>query len=240
MQGYTSSSPGTAPSAYGLLSGKSEYNLNYYSDVVNGDTRYYFQPTINGGLAGAGEPISVCGSFIYITDELLVPSSDEKIKGVQGVTIPDNLPWSNSNSGGTAGGGGDAVVASQAGPPPPAAPAVPPTPQIPECIMPSGTQPGVVALPPPLPTPISATPEQPPCNTTYADAAKAAGLTILSGALGQPGISSRLPDPSQPATLLAPVDTAFLNMLTTLSASLSPSHTLSLTHTHSMALLSCL
>jgi len=206
---YTDQSMGTAPTVYGLLAGSNGYNMQYYSNEDGGNRNYYFKPTVNGGLAGATTAIQVCNSWIYVTDEMVVPSSDEKLSGVQTVTIPDNLPWGPSSSS-----------SSPAPSPPVAAPAPilpPPPPSPPACIIPGGQTPvgdNTTATPPAA---LPAAPAPAPCNTTFAAEANAAGLSILSTALGQPSIAAALPDPSQPNTLFAPVDTAFLSMLTTLS-----------------------
>ncbi len=69
-----------------------------------------------------------------------------------------------------------------------------------------------------VPLPCPALPQTPPCNVTWAEAAKQqAGLSLLATVLGQDAIAKQLPGPGSPNTLFAPTDTAFFNMLATLS-----------------------
>jgi len=292
VQPFNTSNQGAAPSAYGLLGGSANANLGYYGGQTDsGDSFYCFQPGMNEGLACAGTPIKVCNSYIYITDEVLVPSDDEKLGGVQPVTIPEGLF--------SAGGDPEPVTAATED-----VAVVPNEPEVvevveepeavefveevpaPVCVIPSNVQPVVAApaaapsgsvepvilddpvpatiTPPadssgsvepvflddPVPTtttppadssgsvepvflddpvPTTITPPAtvtPPasestCNTTLAEAAQANGLSILSTALSQPAIGSQMPDPANPTTFFAPVDTAFLNLLTTLNISIT-------------------
>lgn len=235
----TSQDPGSSSSIYGLLSGNAAYNLEYYAEQKDGETFYYFRPDgLNGAVAETKRPVKVCNSWIYFTNRVLVPSSNGKLGEVSSVTIPDNLPWQSDN-----GGERDEPVGSPPSPDLPQAivpsteeqpalvPAVPPSPPV--CQVPD---PELVVAPPGAIVDFGDTPpavEDPPliiedsaplvssCDTTFADAARDAGLGLLATALSQEAISSRLPDPSLPNTLFAPVDTAFFNMLTDLGISIT-------------------
>lgn len=237
MRNYTKSNMGSAPSAYGLLGGVANSNLGYYAEQADEDTWfYYFQPGMNGGLAGAGTVIPVCNSFIYVTDEVLVPSSDEKLGGVQAVTIPDSLF------------GGPPAETPAPTPDPAATPAptvvadptvvvtdptvTDPTattaPTDPVCVIPTPGTTTPAPTPEPTPTPAPVVVPEPvaavepvACDTTLADAAKANGLTILSTALSQPSLGNQMPNAGLPTTFFAPVDTAFLSLLTVLNISIT-------------------
>lgn len=219
VQQYTQASNtfGTAPTVYSLLSGGSNYSLQYYTNQDDkGQPVNYFKPQLNDGLAGAWTVIPVCGSYIYVTDEVLIPSTSGKLSEVQTVNIPDNLPWSNTGSSSSATTTQPTVAAT----PPLDAVSLAPAPSVvsypPSCVIP--TIPGqntTIPLPTIAPTPPPPPPAQ--CNTTFVQAAKDNGLSILSAALEQPAIASQLPDPSQVNTLLAPIDSAFFTMLSTLS-----------------------
>lgn len=194
LKSYNVGSPGNGATTYGLLGGAAvgDTSLDYWAEQDgNGDWIYRFKTRINAGEARShfGKAIQVCKSWIYITDHVLVPAVTERLKNVEPIAIPENLPWENSTP--TPAPIETITVAS----PPPAVP--PP----PACV---------------LPTPIA-----PPCDTTLADAAKAAGLTVLATALSQPAIASQLPDPSLPGTFLAPVDAAFTDLLTTFNISIA-------------------
>ena len=231
MKSYNKSSMGSAPSAYGLLGGDANANLGYYAEQADASTWfYYFQPGMNGGLAGAGTVIPVCNSYIYVTDEVLVPSNDEKLGGVQAVTIPDSLF------------GSPPADTPAATPAPTTAPVVIDTPVVatntsstdpvtPTCVIPTPGTTAPAPTPAPTPTPTPAATVAPAattapvtavdCNTTLADAAKANGLTILSTALAQPSLGGQMPNPGLPTTFFAPIDTAFLSLLTTLNISIT-------------------
>ncbi|KAL4529457.1 hypothetical protein Ndes2526A_g04243 [Nannochloris sp. 'desiccata'] len=243
VQTYSSSNQGVAPSAYGLLGGSANANLGYYGAQDEGGQWFScFQPGMNEGLACSGTAIKVCNSYIYITDEVLVPSDNEKLGGVQPVTIPEAL---------FGGGGGPEPATAATGDTTlvPDVPIVvevaeePPVeePPAPSCVIPSNVKP-VVADPAPAPAadpsgavqpvplvdpapvdPATTTPPAsgPICNTTLAEAAKANGLSILATALSQPAIASQMPDPANPTTYFAPVDAAFLNLLTTLNITIT-------------------
>lgn len=235
----TDAAPGTAPSIYAILSGKPEYNLEYYSNEDGGDRNYYFRPqkSINGGLAGSRRPLQVCKSWIYFTDEVLIPGEGEKIKNVEPVQIPEILPWESGDrttSPGVQPQEPPVVTAPDVAPlpepvqvPQEAAGDIPPGPSQPDyCVVPDPAlipaPPGAVA--PALSTVPEATapaPSEETCNTTFIDAARSAGLGILATALSQPSIQSQLPNPSQPNTLFAPVDTAFFSMLSDLGISIT-------------------
>jgi uncharacterized surface protein with fasciclin (FAS1) repeats len=228
---FNKTTQGAAPSAYGLLGGSGNANLGYYAEQAEGGNWfYYFQPGMNGGLAGAGTVIPVCNSYIYITDEVLVPSDDEKLGGVQAVTIPEGLFGGDSGSQEPATAGNTTA---------PVAPPAVEEPPAPSCVIPSNVKPvepaptpavsapagsvlPVLLEPTPAPTsPAPAAPVAATCNTTLAEAANSNGLSILSTALAQPAIASQMPDPSNPTTYFAPVDSAFLNLLTTLNISIT-------------------
>eukprot|EP00890_Picochlorum_soloecismus_P006328 jgi/Picsp_1/6697/NSC_04039-R1_hypothetical protein CHLNCDRAFT_144241 [Chlorella variabilis] len=234
----TSQDPGSSSSIYGLLSGNAAYNLEYYAEQKDGETFYYFRPEgLNGAVAETKRPVKVCNSWVYFTNRVLVPSSNGKLGEVVSVTIPENLPWSDNS------GERDEPVGSPLSPAlpqaivpsteeqPPLVPAVPPSPPV--CQVPD---PELVVAPPGAIVDFGGEPsavvdqtlvvEDPAsmvssCNTTFADAARDAGLGLLATALSQEAISSRLPDPSLPNTLFAPVDTAFFNMLTDLGISIT-------------------
>lgn len=221
MGNASEAAPGSTPSAYGLLAG-TPADLSYFqTDGVS-----HFKAGLNDGMAEAdGEPINVCGNYIYITDEVLVPAASEKLSDVQGVNIPDNL---------LGGGGGNSSSSPDA-----SAPSAAPTPaDAATCVIPpqpTGPMPTApVVKPVPAPTPLAPTPAPVPapvpvttplpvngCNTTFVEAAKANGLNILATALNLPQIADSLPNPGTPNTLLAPGDAAFFNVLSTLNISLN-------------------
>lgn len=237
MRNYTKSNMGSAPSAYGLLGGVANSNLGYYAEQADEDTWfYYFQPGMNGGLAGAGTVIPVCNSYIYVTDEVLVPSDDEKLGGVQAVTIPDSLfggppaetpaptPDPAATPAPTVVADPTVVVTD----PTVTDPAATTAPTDPVCVIPTPgtTTPAPTPAPTETPAPVAVPDpvvavEPVACNSTLADAAKAYGLTILSTALSQPSLGNQMPNPGLPTTFFAPVDTAFLTLLNVLNISIT-------------------
>jgi hypothetical protein len=266
---HSEAQPGTVPSAYSLLASTDnggDYALRYGAIPQKDDSlSYFFRAGLNDGKADSTNPIRACNSWIYITDEVLVPTNDKKLGGVQEVSLPDDLPWGD----GLNGGGGDAATpATEPAPNDDANPAIDATvlapaaaevvpvdvaaaapeaavPLIAECVIPGAAAGAVDALPAPEPavdmpvTTLEQTPSvpsdplpdvlpgvppvlfapsaaPPACDTTFADAAKNAGLNILSTAVSQEAIASRLPDPTAANTIFAPTDAAFLSMLSTL------------------------
>ena len=263
VQPYNVSNQGAAPSAYGLLGGSGNANLGYYGgQSEDGGWYYCFQPGMNEGLACGGTAIKVCNSYIYITDEVLVPSDNEKLGGVQPVTIPEGLFGGDGAPEPVTAATDDTTLIPDVVEVVPdvveVVPDVVEEPAAPVCVIPSNVKPVVAApaatpsgsvQPVPLvdPVPVTSTPpaatpsgsvqpvplvdpvpvtSTPPdsgstCNTTLAEAARANGLSILSTALSQPAIASQMPDPANPTTYFAPVDAAFLNLLTTLNISIT-------------------
>ena len=212
---------------------------------------YFRPDGLNGAVAETKRPVKVCNSWIYFTNRVLVPSSNGKLGEVASVTIPENLPWSdNGGERDEPVASPPSTDLPQAIVPavqeqPVLVPAVPPSPPIcqvpdpelvvapPGAIVDFGDAPSVVEDPTVVvedqPLAVEDVPEivEDPasmvssCNTTFADAARDAGLGLLATALSQEAISSRLPDPSLPNTLFAPVDSAFFNMLTDLGISIT-------------------
>ena len=217
---YPESSPGSSPSAYALLSQKPGYNIEYWAAEKDGKTAFYFssEDSLNDGTAETFRPVQVCKSWIYFTNKVLVPSSSGKVKEVETISIPENLlsPPATPETSPEVQAPAPALVV----PVPPNINGTAPQlgPSVEECVVPSNIQPESSDIVVSAPEPSSQTV---PCNTTFADEAKNAGLGILATALSIESIQSQLPDPSNTNTLFAPVDGAFFSMLTDLGISIT-------------------
>ena len=218
---FSKDNPGSSASIYGLLSGQNGYQINYWAAEKDQKTAYYFssEDSLNDQEAETFRPVQVCNSWIYFTNKVLIPSGSGKIKDVEKITIPDNLPWESSNT--------EAPI-EQIAPSPIEIPVVPSPDAVPvpvvelECQIPD---PSLLNPSASNTTDIAPVADQESipasCNTTFADEARNAGLGLLATALSQDSIKSNLPDPSEPNTLFAPVDSAFLSMLSDLGISIT-------------------
>ncbi len=228
----TEAAPGSAPSAYGLLSG-ADFPLSYYREGDKNVFRSGGAVPVSGNAARAGDPVDACGSFIYVTDRVLIPAASLKEVNPVDLSGLDALGF---------GGGSPAPAAPAPAAPPPAALA-PAVCALPGTVQPLAAAPAAgaalaapltvaapapaplnaaaqpLAMPDPLAAPAPAAAPAAPCAESLADAARAQGLNLLATALAQPALAAQLPDPSLPATFLAPTDAAFMGMLTTLSES---------------------
>lgn len=100
---FSEKSPGIGLPAYAVLSSDSwsdnDLTLRYMSrQNDDNETVYSFMSSMNEGKADAKKTIKACNTWLYITDEVLVPTSNKKLKDVKVIEIPDNLPWSEGAS----------------------------------------------------------------------------------------------------------------------------------------------
>lgn len=219
---FSEGSPGSSSSIYGLLSGKNGYGIEYWASAKDDTTAYYFSPedSLNDQVAETLRPVQVCNSWIYFTNKVLIPSATGKIKDVEKITIPENLPWESSPTE------VDLPVPAVAMPPSPAeSPVEVPVPILEaevECKIPDPSLlDGNTTIVNPIVPVVEEEKVPDTCNTTFADAARKAGLGLLATALSQESIKTSLPDPSEPNTLFAPIDSAFLSMLSDLGISIT-------------------
>ncbi len=207
---YTSEKKGSAPSIYGLLSGKPGYEIQYWAEVKpDGRTAYYFGSAVNGQVAETYRPVQACNSQMYFTNTVLVPASTAKLSDVEKVTIPENLPWGPPSSP------SETVLSPTPPTPPTPAPADGLQNTTTVCTIPD---PSLSAATPQATPPIASQPTtvapSVECNTTFQDAAQQAGLTLLS--LVASNVDDAIPDPALVNTVFAPTDAAFTTMLSDL------------------------
>jgi uncharacterized surface protein with fasciclin (FAS1) repeats len=225
VSSFTEDNPGSAASIYGLLSGQNGYQIQYWASEKDQKTAYYFssEDSLNDHVAETFNPVQVCNSWIYLTNKVLIPSATGKIKDVEKVTIPDNLPWENNSEPQNP----IAPVESVAPVESPQVPSpVPSPPEEPECRIPDPSllNGNFSNTPPSLPVAIVEEKEEISpsyCNTTLADEARKVGLGLLATALSQDSVASNMPKPSESNTLFAPTDSAFLSMLGDLGISIT-------------------
>jgi len=207
VEQYTSDNKGSAPSIYGLLSGKPGYEIQYWAEVKpDGRTAYYFGSAVNGQVAETYRPVQACNSQMYFTNTVLVPASTGKLSDVEKVTIPEDLPWGPPSPP------SETVLSPT---PPTPAPADGPQNTTTVCTIPD---PSLAAATPQATSPIASQPTtvapSVECNTTFQDAAQQAGLTLLS--LVASNVDDAIPDPALVNTVFAPTDVAFTTMLSDL------------------------
>ena len=208
VENYSAENKGSSPSIYGLLAGKPEFSVQYWAELKDdGRTAYYFASSVSDQVAETYRPLQICNSWMYLTNRVLVPASSGKVADVEKVSIPDVLPWESTIS-----------------PPssPPAQVAPPPDPEIVQ----NGTVCVIQDGPPSPPSPTTTLPAPPvdaassgtSCDSSFDEAARDAGLTLLS--LVASNVKDALPDPAYKNTVFAPTDAAFTGMLGDLGLSI--------------------
>lgn len=215
VTGFSEEAPGSSPSIYGILSGNNGFNINYWSSFKDQKTAYYFasQDSLNDHVAETFRSVQVCNSWIYFTNKVLIPSASGKIKDVEIIEIPENLPWESSS-----------VEQAPVEAPAPESLQVQPDPdpessiEDKECQIPD---PSIISSNTFDDNTLVEDNKNSECNTTFAEAARNANLGILATAISQESIKSSLPDPSSPNTLFAPDDNAFISMLSDLGLSIT-------------------
>jgi uncharacterized surface protein with fasciclin (FAS1) repeats len=227
VKSYTEDNKGSSPSIYGLLSGESGYNVQYWAAEKDGKTAYYFSSEVNEQVAETFRPVQVCNSWVYFTNTVLVPSQSGKLSDVSKVEIPEILPWSPKPDGNPDDSDGEV------NPDPPVSLGTTPTgaedsadgAAVARCQLPeqsaqaaevsdNSSKTAMEAF-----SPSNVVPKKSQCETSFIDATRENGLTLLSTVASS--IQDQLPDPSQPNTIFAPSDAAFTGMLSDLGLSIS-------------------